>query len=449
MNSTEIELDVKDIKNNDEKSQTITVNGMSIYLWAACCAIIICASLLGVLPNSMAGAMAICFGAGFISFAVGNRVKFIREYMGGGVLITLFLGASIKHFGLLPQSTIDTVFNFIAPWGFLNIFIVVLVIGSIVTIDRTLLIAAVSKFIPTIIAAVIGAAIVATLIGSLFGMSPSYVLCYFVMPIMSGGSGAGALPIAEMYHSITGNSFEEYISVAMAMLSVGDLFAIIIAGIANKLIAGRDTLTGNGEMLRAVKASGVTQRDHTPPSMADLANCLLIISAIYMLAIVFNKLILPTLFGIPIHTFAYVVIITMILKVSNIIPANITAALIYSQKYFIQAFVVIIMFCCGMSFMNLEVFITSITNIGNIMVCFGVVSGAFLGGALFGNLVGFFPFEAGVTSGLCMANAGGAGDIAVLSACKRMRLIPYAQVSSRVGNAMILIISGVIFTLFA
>ena len=66
---------------------------------------------------------------------------------------------------------------------------------------------------------------------------------------------------------------------------------------------------------------------------------------------------------------------------------------------------------------------------------------------MFGQLVGFYPVESAITAGLCMANMGGAGDLAVLGAARRMELMSYAQISSRIGGAIILLIGSIAFSL--
>ena len=63
-----------------------------------------------------------------------------------------------------------------------------------------------------------------------------------------------------------------------------------------------------------------------------------------------------------------------------------------------------------------------------------------------GAIVGFYPVEAGITAGLRMSNMGETGDVAVLSAAHRMELMPIAQISSRLGGAIILIIESLMLS---
>lgn len=76
------------------------------------------------------------------------------------------------------------------------------------------------------------------------------------------------------------------------------------------------------------------------------------------------------------------------------------------------------------------------------------VLGAVLGAAIIGRLVGFYPIEAAITAGFCMANMGGTGDVAVLMASKRMELMPFAQISSRLGSAVIILFASFLVPVF-
>lgn len=66
---------------------------------------------------------------------------------------------------------------------------------------------------------------------------------------------------------------------------------------------------------------------------------------------------------------------------------------------------------------------------------------------LFGKFVGFYPVEAAITAGLCTNSMGGTGNIAVLSASDRMGLIPFAQMATRLGGALVLISASFLITI--
>lgn len=61
-----------------------------------------------------------------------------------------------------------------------------------------------------------------------------------------------------------------------------------------------------------------------------------------------------------------------------------------------------------------------------------------------GKVVKFYPVESAITAGLCMSNAGGNGDIYVLTSANRMELMPFAQISSRIGGAIVLFTQSVL-----
>ncbi|WP_257593356.1 2-hydroxycarboxylate transporter family protein, partial [Klebsiella pneumoniae] len=48
-------------------------------------------------------------------------------------------------------------------------------------------------------------------------------------------------------------------------------------------------------------------------------------------------------------------------------------------------------------------------------------------------------------AGEIVGGRGGSGDLEVLSACNRMNLISYAQISSRLGGGIVLVIASIVF----
>ena len=93
--------------------------------------------------------------------------------------------------------------------------------------------------------------------------------------------------------------------------------------------------------------------------------------------------------------------------------------------------------------------IASALTIQYIFLVMVTVIGAILGAGIVGKFVGFFPIDSSITAGLCMANMGGTGDVAVLSAADRMELMPFAQISSRIGGAFILFLSTFILKILS
>ena len=67
-----------------------------------------------------------------------------------------------------------------------------------------------------------------------------------------------------------------------------------------------------------------------------------------------------------------------------------------------------------------------------------------LASALIGKLVGLYPVETAIGSGMINNSMGGTGNIAVLSASDRMEMIAFAQMANRLSGAIILILGGLL-----
>ena len=97
----------------------------------------------------------------------------------------------------------------------------------------------------------------------------------------------------------------------------------------------------------------------------------------------------------------------------------------------------------GISMIDLGAVINSF-SVTYLILVLVVVCGVALGAGLGGQLVGFYPIESAITAGLCTTNMGGTGDIAVLSAADRMVLLPFAQISTRICGALVLVVASIL-----
>ena len=252
----------------------------------------------------------------------------------------------------------------------------------------------------------------------------------------------GRGPLSEIYHSVTGRSREEYYSTAIAILTIANIFAIVFAAVLD--IIGKNTpLSGEGELVR--KASFKVEEDEKAGQIThrETAVGLVLSTTCFLLAYVVAKKILPSIGGVAIHYFAWMVLIVAALNASGLCSPEIKAGAKRLSDFFSKQLLWVLMVGVGVCYTDLQEIINAIT-FANVVIAAIIVIGAVLGAAIGGWLMGFFPIESAITAGLCMANRGGSGD-RKFSACNRMNLISYAQISSRLGGGIVLVIASIVF----
>jgi len=58
-----------------------------------------------------------------------------------------------------------------------------------------------------------------------------------------------------------------------------------------------------------------------------------------------------------------------------------------------------------------------------------------------------YPVESAIVTA-CHSGLGGTGDIAILTASNRMELMPFAQISTRIGGAAMIVLATLLMKLF-
>lgn len=445
------------MKTPDNNKNELKFFNMPWYIFATVVAITIYAVYGGYLPGNSLGAFAMLYTLGIIFGYIGDRIPIWNTYIGGGSILAFLGSAYLVYIGLIPNHAIETVKIFMDTTDFLDLFIAVLITGSILSVNRKLLLKAFAGYLPAILAGLVGAVILGILGGLIFGVAPADIATRYVLPIMGGGTGAGAIPMAEIYESATGNDPAAWLSFGLSILTIANIIAIIAAGLLNRFGNSKkgEKYNGHGGLIRnADDISQLEDKEDVVVTPRDMAVGLILSCTFYVLGNILSNVIkIPEfmLFGsllkIDIHRFAWMVIMVALANISGCIPIELREGAKKLQGFFTKQFLLVIMVGVGIALTDLGELIAALT-IGNAVIATCIVLGAIIGSGVVGWMVGFYPIETAITAGLCMANRGGSGDLAVLGAAKRMELISFAQISSRLGGGLMLIIASIVFGIF-
>ncbi|MBQ3447925.1 MAG: 2-hydroxycarboxylate transporter family protein [Synergistaceae bacterium] len=436
--------------------------------FAAFAAVVLLSAMLGVLPAGMAGCFAFMIVCGAILQEIGDNLPIVNTFLGGGPVVIIFgmgflrymnfFGAFDVISGLIGKGdftatlmkNIDTFFK---PTGaFLDFYIAALITGSILGMNRKLLIKAAARYFPAIFGAIIVSFGLVAVAGHFSGFGVVKAVLLIALPIMGGGMGAGAVPLSKIFESSGTMTAEEAISIMNPAVAIGNATSIVLAGILVKILASK-FLNGQGALMKTGANDDPSEYEISPEMQAkrdkvtvtNLGIGLLVSTTFFAWGYIVAGIWIKLVPAVNIHAYAWMIITVAICKIFNILPEFIEVCCYQWFQFVMGNLTSMLMVGIGLCYLSLDVVISSFSMM-YLLMCFLACIGAFIGAGLVGSFVGFYPVEAGITAGLCMSNMGGTGDVAVLSAAHRMELMPFAQISSRLGGAIILIMGSLMLS---
>ena len=257
-----------------EESKSFKLFNMPWQIFAVFAAIVLTATYMGVLPKGMIGAFPFMIVVGAVLNEIGNRCPIVNTYLGGGAIVIIFGMALLCYYRLIPDATVKIVTNFMKGEGFLDFYIAALICGSILGMNRDLLIRAAIRYLPAIVGGVVVALGLAGLVGELTGYGAKQAILYIAVPIMGGGMGAGAVPLSKIFGETLAQKPEDIINIMIPAVALGNAMAIVAGGLLSKLGKTFPSLTGNGDLLIA-KGMGNYE---SVESFADKTVCMLLMA---------------------------------------------------------------------------------------------------------------------------------------------------------------------------
>jgi malate:Na+ symporter len=376
--------------------------------------------------------IAVLVMGGFTCAEIGRRLPVLRN-MGAAAIFATFVPSALAYYKLLPPQVEKSVVEFTKYTNFLYLFIACIIVGSILGMDRQVLIKGFLKIFVPLAVGSIAAGAVGTLVGTLLGLGAYHTFFFVVVPIMAGGVGEWAIPLSVGYSEILHQPQGDIFAQVLPPVMLGSLTAILLSGTLNFVGKRYPHLTGEGRLQPGEHdAMDPTREDvadekGAPLDVSTIAAAGLTAITLYLLGVMCHRL-----FGLPAPV--AMLFLAVLAKLTSAVSPHLQQGGFFVYKFFSTAVTYPLLFAIGVSMTPWDKLIAAF-NLPNLITIVATVATLMGTGALVGRMLNMYPIEAAIINA-CHSGQGGTGDVAILTAANRMQLMPFAQIATRIGGAI-------------
>ncbi len=388
---------------------------------------------LGKLPSDISLMIAILAVGGFACAEVGRRIPVIRA-VGAAAIFATFIPSYLAYAHVLPANMLVAVKTFTKDSQFLFLYIAAIVVGSVLSMDREVLVRGFLVIFAPIVAGTLAAIAVGMAVGTALGIGAHDTFFFVLMPALGGGVGEGAIPLSIGYAALVHQDSGLLLARILPAVMFASLTAIVFCGILNYVGRSRPGLTGYGTLqIGAHDAIGAL---NAAPGMVigapEVAAAGICAVALYLVGLLIQNL---AGFPGPITMLLLAIALNLLRWVSPTLKAGAYAY----YKFFSSAVTYPLLFAIGVSLTPWDKLIAAFTP-AMVITIVATVATLMATGFFVGRALRMYPIEAAIVTG-CRASQGGTGDVAILTACDRLQLMPFAQIATRIGGAMTVIVA--------
>jgi len=386
----------------------------------------------GDIKGEISMMIAILVIGGFTCAEIGKRIPVLRN-IGAAAIFATFIPSALAYYKLLPPQIEKSVVEFTKYTNFLYLFIACIIVGSILGMDRHVLVKGFLKiFVPLAVGSVV-AALVGTGVGTLLGLGAHHTFFFVVIPIMAGGIGEGAIPLSVGYSEILNQPPGDLFAQILPPVMLGSLTAILLAGFLNFVGKRYPHLTGEGRLQPDEHDEMDPAREEVEDETGGFMDVSTIAAAglaaitLYLMGVMCHRL-----FGLPAPV--AMLFLAVLAKLTSAVSPHLQQGGFVVYKFFSTAVTYPLLFAIGVSLTPWDKLVAAF-NIPNMITIFFTVATLMATGAFVGRLLNMYPIEAAIVNA-CHSGQGGTGDVAILTAANRMQLMPFAQIATRIGGAI-------------
>jgi malate:Na+ symporter len=395
----------------------------------------------GSLPNEINVWIAVLALFGFLCAEVGKRIPILRN-IGGAAICATFVPSFLAFHHLLPDAITKGVTDFTKSTSFLYLFIAAIIVGSILSMDRKVLIKGFLKIFVPLAVGSIAACAVGTLVGTLLGLGAFHTFYYVVVPIMAGGVGEGAIPLSLGYAGILHQPQGDLFAQVLPPVMLGSLTAILLAGTLNYVGKKYPKLTGEGRLQPGEhdEMNPVQEEITGHMDVSHIAAAGITAISLYLVGMLGFKL-----FGFPAPV--TMLFLAVLVKLTKAVSPQLQEGSFVVYKFFSTAVTYPLLFAIGVALTPWDKLVAAFT-IPNLITIVATVVTIMATGFFVGRWMNMYPIEVAIVNA-CHSGQGGTGDVAILSAANRMMLMPFAQIATRIGGAITVTLALIAMSRFA
>lgn len=408
-------------------------------------AFMVCIAMkFGLQAEGFIGTFAILMAVGGILSWIGMITPIIRS-LGGFLFVPLFGAAVLSKMGIIPEIGVKSA-QLLMNNGFQMLFVAGVVAGSILAMDRKLLLSSVMRFIPVLIISQIFALGFAFLAAVLTGTSFYDAVFYIAAPCMTGGSSGAIATLPALYSSILGENVSSIGGQLLAVAMLGEYIAVVFVAIMKILADKYPNFMGNGQgQILKIESPAMQEArknwvpyDDSSLDYNELGGGLFISVAIMVGGVILAY------FVPQVAYVAWAIIISIFLKATGILPDQICRAANYWGQFCIKNLIVILATAVGLNATS-SVSLSSVFSVATLVIIIVTFFGAVLGAMLACKLFGLYRYEGSLTGAMCACNIGASGDLQMLVLSNRIDLLAFATMSTRIGGGLMLIEISILF----
>ncbi|GAA0713778.1 2-hydroxycarboxylate transporter family protein [Dokdonella soli] len=384
--------------------------------------------LTGGLPTEINVAIAVLAVGGFTCGEFGKRLPYLR-HVGAAAICATFIPSFLAFHKLLPETLVKGVTDFTKSTNFLYLFIAAIIVGSILSMDRCVLIKGFVKIFVPLACGSIVAMIVGTGVGIALGLGAYRTFYFIVVPIMAGGVGEGAIPLSVGYAGILHQQQGDLFAQILPSVMLGSLSAILLSGLLNYVGERYPQLTGKGRLQPG-------EHDDMDPAQEEISGHM-DVSHIAAAGVTAVSLYLVGLLAFRLFAFpapVTMLFLAVLVKLTQAVSPKLQEGAFVVYKFFSTAVTYPLLFAIGVAMTPWDKLVSAFTW-ANLITIVATVMSLMATGFFVGRWMNMYPIETAIVNA-CHSGQGGTGDVAILTASNRMTLMPFAQIATRIGGAI-------------